>query len=129
MNARRLLRSAATATLATGMLTAGAVAVASPASAVGSSACVHSTVPNDNFDHKRYAEAIGMPKAGVNGLNLRNGPGTGYTSLGQLSSTKSAMLITCTSSGDRWLYGKVTAGPNKGKWGWVSRTYTRLYVI
>ncbi|MFK0295227.1 hypothetical protein ACIQU6_32810 [Streptomyces sp. NPDC090442] len=125
MNARRLLRNAATATLATGLLTGGAVAVAGPASAVGSGACVHFTVPNDNLDNHRYPTAIGMPT--VNGLNLRTGPGTGYSSLGNLNATSSAMRITCTSSGDRWLYGKVTAGPNAGRWGWVSRQYTRLY--
>ncbi|AWN24852.1 SH3 domain-containing protein [Streptomyces sp. NEAU-S7GS2] len=62
-------------------------------------------------------------------MHLRSGPGTNYTSKGTLKNSKptSFMLLTCGAKSDRWLYGKVTDGPNKGKSGWVSRPY--MYVI
>ncbi|MFG2895259.1 hypothetical protein [Streptomyces sp. NPDC048248] len=112
MHASDLLRHAAAATVAAGLLTSGAIAMASPASAVGSSACVHSSVPNDT-ERQRHADAYGI--SNTSGVNLRTGPGTGYSAKGSLSRF-TGMTITCTSSHDRWLYGKVATGANKGKW-------------
>ncbi|MER0476972.1 SH3 domain-containing protein [Streptomyces sp. Edi2] len=85
---------------------------------------MHSTVPNDNFDNKRRSHEYGSVNAA--GLRLRTGPGTGYTAKGSLK-LYTGMDITCTSSGDRWLYGKVYDGSNKGKWGWVANKYVSLY--
>lgn len=124
MSVRTHIRRGAATLVTTGLLTTGAVALASPASAVGSSACVHSTVPNDNVDHKRHPSAAGSVHA--NGLRLRTGPGSQYTAKGQLSEL-TGMSITCTSSHDSWLYGEVLTGAHKGEWGWVSNRYVALY--
>ncbi|MFF8786848.1 SH3 domain-containing protein [Streptomyces sp. NPDC015125] len=124
MPARTLIRRTAATALTASLLAAGGVALASPASAVGKSGCVHSTVPNDNVDNKRHSAAVGIPN--TDGVRLRTGPGTGYSAKGSLSQY-TGMHITCTSSGDRWLYGKVATGAHKGEWGWVSNKYTDLF--
>lgn len=116
-----VIRSAAAAAVAAGLVASG-VALATPASAVGSSACTRSTVPVEGWG--RYAEADGFTFA-KSGLSLRNGPGTTYKKLGLLKNGTNVHIV-CTSKRDRWLYGRVVNGANKGKWGWVAHSYTWL---
>ncbi|MFF4699961.1 SH3 domain-containing protein [Streptomyces chattanoogensis] len=122
MSARNLIRRTAATAVTAGLLATGAVALATPASAVGARACVHSSVPNENFDSRRRSHEWGSVDAN-GGLRLRTGPGTQYTAKGWLKNS-TFMDIVCTSAGDRWLYGKVYgSGPNRGKWGWVANKY------
>ncbi|MFD7131283.1 SH3 domain-containing protein [Streptomyces sp. NPDC059894] len=55
---------------------------------------------------------------------LRTGPGTTYTVLGILY--KGNDFTEYCNKNFKWSYGKVTSGPNKGKWGWVSYAYLKL---
>ncbi|PPS73319.1 hypothetical protein BV882_15595 [Streptomyces sp. 46] len=107
---RRLKKAAVGITTAALVVAGGiatTVAVAGPASAVGSSACT--------------GDGSGLVTAKTTtGINLRNGPSTSYASLGFLGKgTK--IDPDCTK--DNWLYGKVLTGANAGKWGWVSISY------
>ncbi|GCB46573.1 hypothetical protein SNL152K_3871 [Streptomyces sp. NL15-2K] len=54
-------------------------------------------------------------------MNLRSGPGAKYTSKGILY--KSTRFAEYCNKDFKWGYGKVTSGPNKGKWGWVAYNY------
>ncbi|MCF1593385.1 SH3 domain-containing protein [Streptomyces muensis] len=54
-------------------------------------------------------------------VNLRSGPGTKYASLGILF--KGARFTEYCDKDHDWSYGKVTSGPNNGKWGWVKSDY------
>ncbi|WP_244187987.1 SH3 domain-containing protein [Streptomyces regalis] len=54
-------------------------------------------------------------------VNLRSGPGKKYTSLGILY--KGARFTEYCDKNHSWSYGKVTSGPNNGKWGWVKTDY------
>lgn len=57
-------------------------------------------------------------------VNLRTGPGTGYTSLGILSKgTGFTHYCLAYPNGQNWAWGKVTSGPNAGKTGWVYYSY------
>ncbi|MBZ3914130.1 SH3 domain-containing protein [Streptomyces acidiscabies] len=58
-------------------------------------------------------------------VNLRSGPKSGATSKGLL--TKGTKFdLYCSSGGSQsWGYGKVLAGANKGKWGWVAERYLK----
>ncbi|MER6474555.1 SH3 domain-containing protein [Streptomyces collinus] len=53
-------------------------------------------------------------------VNFRNGPGTGYTSLGLLNKGQ-GVYWACYKG--NWGYLKPYYGAHKGHWGWVSRTY------
>jgi len=78
------------------------------------------------------ASAASLPKGCYGGsphtkdvsiaVNLRSGPGTNYTSLGILYSGAD-FTEYCVTKDYTWSYGKVTSGPNKNKWGWVSYNY------
>lgn len=54
-------------------------------------------------------------------VNLRKGPGTKHASLGILQ--KGTRFTEYCNKEFKWDYGKVTSGPNKGKWGWVKSEY------
>ncbi|WP_327357709.1 SH3 domain-containing protein [Streptomyces sp. NBC_01304] len=113
--ARRTRRlGIAAATMAMG---AAATLMAAPsASAVGSSAC-------------NAGGAIGNWKTIKSNVNLRNGPGTGYYSKGQLAKgTVINMKCTWLSKDGKkyWYYGKVRTGYHKGAWGWISWKYAAI---
>jgi uncharacterized protein YraI len=105
---RPLIRRAVTATAATALVFGGAAALAAPASAVGSSACT-----------KNVADYSGWASDTV---HLRNGPSTGYTSLGLLrADTK--ITVHCYAKSSNWAHIKVRSGANTGKSGWINAYY------
>ncbi|MFF7415407.1 hypothetical protein [Streptomyces lydicus] len=111
-------RAVAAGTIALAAL-GGTVALASPASAVGSSACTSRYVNNGGT----YLDSVAtLTQAGA--LNLRTGPGTGYSSRGHLY--QDGFWATCSARNFSWVYGKVLSGAHKGQWGWVYRKYTGL---
>ena len=101
-------RGAAVAVSAT-LIFGGAVIAATPASAVGSSACDYRPAYN--------------PEGKVNpNVNFRNGPSTSYTALGVL--TKGTRFQPkCSAKRHVWFYGKVLSGSHRGQWGWVNGNY------
>ncbi|MDH2390115.1 SH3 domain-containing protein [Streptomyces sp. HNM0663] len=107
----KLTSRAAAVTVAATLILGGAVMAASPASAVGSSACDYRPV---------YSP---VSKASTN-VNLRNGPSTSYYSKGLL--TKGTRFDPlCSAKNHVWFYGKVLSGANAGKWGWVNGYHLR----
>ncbi|MEV8564938.1 SH3 domain-containing protein [Streptomyces sp. NPDC051322] len=114
----KLKRGAIATVVAGAAAFGGVVAIAPTASAAGSSTC---TVDIANATYKTTTS-----------VNLRTGPGAGYTSQGILA-TGTHFYGTCkydTSYGvgvpyNVWTYGKVTSGANSGKWGWVSADYLK----
>ncbi|MFI0219884.1 hypothetical protein [Streptomyces lydicus] len=119
MNLSRLIRNASAAAVAAGLLTTGVVALAAPASAVGSSGCSSRYVNNNGSLLDSVAT---LTRSGA--VNLRTGPGTGYTSKGNLY--QASFWATCSAKNYSWVYGKVTSGAHKGQWGWVARQNTGL---
>ncbi|MGW1615696.1 SH3 domain-containing protein [Streptomyces sp. NPDC002285] len=102
---------AAAVTVSATLIFGGAVIAASPASAVGSSAC-------------DYRPAWNPPVKATTTVNLRNGPSTSYYSKGLL--TKGTRFDPlCSAKNHVWQYGKVLSGANKGKWGWVNGYHLR----
>ncbi|MFI2317838.1 SH3 domain-containing protein [Streptomyces sp. CB00072] len=90
------------------------LATASPAAAVGTSACT-----THRYDWKAETNTASV--------NFRSGPGTSYASKGLLAKgTKH--LFRCFSSskpaGYSWSYIKVTSGPHSGVWGWIRSDFT-----
>ena len=71
---------------------------------------------------KGCVPAYAVPNKATKAVNLRSGPGTKYTSLGILSKG-TRYTPSCMTKDAKWLYGKVDTGPNKGRKGWVYRTY------
>ncbi|MFE0632634.1 SH3 domain-containing protein [Streptomyces sp. NPDC058864] len=104
--------TAATVAAAAALIVGGTVALAPAASAVGSSACTYN--PTDiTF------------KVNANGLNLRTGPSTGYTSVGLLYKSDGYIFkVQCYAAKNQWAYGYLTkkskSGLAKGRTGWVS---------
>ncbi|MFJ8018706.1 hypothetical protein [Streptomyces sp. NPDC096311] len=100
-------------TTTTAILLGGAAAVATPASAVGSSACTR----ND----KNYT---------VIGPNLewpaiRTGPGVAYKKKGPLDSA-GQFYVTCSTVnryGNRWYYGESQSSNSYGMKGWVAASW------
>ncbi|MBA2950536.1 SH3 domain-containing protein [Streptomyces himalayensis] len=86
----------------------GTVVTASPASAVGSSAC----------GYRYYATPLKTTTA----VNLRNGPSTSYDSQGVLR-RGTGFNLYCVKRDFSWYYGKVVGGANSGTWGWVYWRY------
>lgn len=114
---RTIVRRTAAATVAAGLLASGAIAMASPASAVGSSGCTNSWVMAANGpvpSHKTLTTA--------SALRFRSGPGTSYSSKGQLKQY-THITVTCSAKKYAWAYGKITSGAHKGEWGWISSDY------
>ncbi|MET9669656.1 SH3 domain-containing protein [Streptomyces sp. NPDC006475] len=54
-------------------------------------------------------------------VHLRSGPGSGYTSKGLLQ--KGIKFQETCNKNFAWGYGKVLTGANRGKWGWVAKSY------
>jgi uncharacterized protein YraI len=107
----KLKSRAAAVTVSATLIFGGAVIAASPASAVGSSAC----------DYRPAYSPVSKASATV---NLRNGPSTSYYSKGLLSKG-SRFDPLCSAKHHVWFYGKVLGGANAGKWGWVNGYYLR----
>ncbi|MET8289457.1 MULTISPECIES: hypothetical protein [unclassified Streptomyces] len=103
-------RSLATVTATAAVMLGGAIATAPTASAADSSSC----------DSARYTLTAHI---NTNGVNLRSGPGTKYTSKGLLSKgTKDRLYChspQTSATVPYWDYIKVTTGPNKNIKGWV----------
>ncbi|WP_037818539.1 SH3 domain-containing protein [Streptomyces sp. NRRL S-146] len=107
---RPLIRKAATAAASLALVLGGGIAMASPAAAaVGSSACTYNMA-----DYNGWASTT---------INLRTGPGTGYTSLGLLSKDTSLRVYCWKGTSSAWAYTKVMSGANAGRTGWVSAAY------
>ncbi|MCZ1011938.1 hypothetical protein [Streptomyces lydicus] len=115
-----LARRAAAVALSAGLLAGGSVALAAPASAVGSSGCTSSKVyKNGYYLNSNHALTQANP------LKFRSGPGTSYAAKGLLSPwTK--IHLTCSAKNYNWSYGKVESGAHKGEWGWVYSWETSL---
>ncbi|MET9933442.1 MULTISPECIES: SH3 domain-containing protein [unclassified Streptomyces] len=110
---RPLIRKAVTTVASLSLALGGGIVMASPAAAVvGSSACTWNMA-----DYTGWSSTT---------INLRSGPGTGYTSLGLLQK-ETRMTVYCwkgtTSSSSAWAYIKVRSGANAGRTGWVSAAY------
>ncbi|MET9880820.1 SH3 domain-containing protein [Actinacidiphila glaucinigra] len=110
----KINRSLATLAATAALLVGGSVALAPTASAVGSSACTYN--PTDMTF-----------KVNANGLNLRTGPSTGYTSVGLLYKADGYIFkVQCYAAKNQWSYGYLTkkskSGLAKGRTGWVSST-------
>ncbi|MFJ5220162.1 SH3 domain-containing protein [Streptomyces sp. NPDC088354] len=102
----------ATLASAAALLVGGSVALAPTASAVGSSACTYNPL-DVTF------------KIDANGLNLRTGPSTSYTSVGLLYKSDGYIFkVQCYGGKNQWAYGSLTkrsvTGLAKGRTGWVS---------
>ncbi|MFE9966483.1 SH3 domain-containing protein (plasmid) [Streptomyces sp. NBC_01724] len=109
---RSLIRTAATTAAATTLLLGATAVLATPAAAVGSSACTKNVT-----NYTAWAATT---------VNLRSGPGTGYTSLGLLQ-TDTKVTVSCWKS-DSWAYLTVKSGANSGKTGWVSLAYLAVNI-
>ncbi|WP_374778580.1 SH3 domain-containing protein (plasmid) [Streptomyces sp. NBC_01310] len=113
-----LLRRTATAATVGTLLLGGVLVAATSASAAGSSTC--------NIDD---AKPGSVWETSTSNVNLRSGPGTGYSSKGQLRSGTD-FTYHCsylTSDGKNlWYYGTVREGYHKGVSGWVSWRYAHL---
>jgi uncharacterized protein YraI len=115
MKVRRALAAGTVALAALG----GTVALAGPASAVGSSACTSRYV---NAGTPKLDSAVTVTHANV---RLRSGPSTNYRIRATLGSW-TAFHAACSAKHYGWVYGKVVGGPYKGHWGWVASRYTGL---
>ncbi|MEU4098047.1 hypothetical protein [Streptomyces sp. NPDC026673] len=96
------------------LMVGGGVALAPTASAVDSSACTYN--PTD----VTY-------KINGNGVNLRVGPSTGYSSQGLLYKSDGYIVrVQCYAAKNQWAYGylikRSISGLAKGRAGWVSST-------
>lgn len=126
MKTNWLRRAAATAATA-GILAAGAVTMASPASAVGRSACYQNAVMNHGnitgadiawvkmYWPNQSTRLMTAPydKASVPDRG-RVGHGTKFWAL-------------CSTKHWRWVYVQVISGPHAGQYGWIDRWNTTLY--
>ncbi len=109
----RMNSRAAAVAVTAALMVGGTVIAASPASAVGSSACDYRPVNSP------------VTKATTT-VNLRNGPSTSYYSKGLL--VKGIRFDPlCSRNNHLWFYGKVLDGANRGKWGWVNGHYLRSW--
>ncbi|MGW0881401.1 SH3 domain-containing protein [Streptomyces sp. NPDC002671] len=94
-------------------LAGGVLAVAPAASAVGQSAC--------------YSPTYNMAgHVTTDGVNLRSGPGTSYSSYGLLySGTRLTWICEdpYSSTGYDWDYVKIRSGAHSGTYGWVYGKY------
>ena len=96
------------------IIAAGAsLAVAPAASAADSSSCNISAA--EGF--------YGTWEATVNNLNLRSGPGTNYSSKGQISKGTKFKLICTSVRSQTWMYGTVETGVHAYTNGWLSAGY------
>ncbi|MFE0135419.1 SH3 domain-containing protein [Streptomyces sp. NPDC059037] len=110
---RRIGRIAASSVIALAAAAGATLATAPTASAVGKSGC-----SSLSYDRKGHVRA--------DSVNLRNGPGTSYSSKGLLAKgTKTFLYCFKSYDGNRWSwdYLKVTSGPHKGVKGWVRSGY------
>ncbi|MFF3817232.1 SH3 domain-containing protein [Streptomyces bluensis] len=108
----RIATRIAAVAASTAVLLGGAVVTAPTASAAPAKPCT--TEYGKPFPHKVKTK---------NGVHLRSGPGTKYTSKGLL---RNGVKFNewCYPQG-KWSYGRVKSGPNNGKWGWVNIDYLR----
>ncbi|OEV09239.1 SH3 domain-containing protein [Streptomyces nanshensis] len=67
--------------------------------------------------HENYRSYIS-----ASGVNLRTGPGTGYTSVGTLSKGTDVMAL-CSNKGRNWEKVRILQGRHKGKVNWVYDAY------
>src|SRR4051812_12354894 len=103
--------------LTASILLGGAVALAPAANAVGSSGC--------NFNDSVRPGSVWETTTG--NVNLRSGPGTGYSSYGQLAQgTDFTYQCTYKDSAGLWYYGTMREGAHKGTSGWISWQYAAL---
>ncbi|MEU5136986.1 SH3 domain-containing protein [Streptomyces californicus] len=112
----RARRVSASALLALAVAVGATLATASPAAAVGTSAC----------SKNRYDLPSKITAASV---NLRSGPGTSYSSKGLLAkNTKTIWRCSTPSEAHKWnwSYIKITSGTHKNTWGWVRADYNNL---
>lgn len=88
------------------------LATASTASAVDSSAC-----NSGRYDYRSVITG--------SSVNLRSGPGTGYSSKGLLSKGTNTFFYCYKTYGSDWAwsYVKVTSGTHTGTKGWVRADY------
>jgi uncharacterized protein YraI len=102
-------------TVATVAMAGAATLVAAPsASAAGAASCNHKG-------------PFGGWKTFVGNVNLRNGPGTGYYSKGQLA-RGTVINIKCTylKGQQYWYYGQIRTGAHKNAWGWIFHQYAHI---
>ncbi|MEU8972624.1 SH3 domain-containing protein [Streptomyces monashensis] len=104
------------AAASTALLIGGAMVAAPTASAAPQSASA-SALPRACDWEWAWPQKESMTTA----VNLRSGPGTTYTSLGMLY--KGVRFTEYCNKKFQWSYGKVTSGPNAGRWGWVKSSY------
>lgn len=101
------------AVVAASCITIGAATtfvVAPTASAADSSSCNQST--------KGFA--YGTWRTDATNVNLRSGPGTGYSSKGQLSNnTRFKVICSSVHKNNIWLYGTVESGVHVATKGWI----------
>ncbi|GAA2965014.1 SH3 domain-containing protein [Kitasatospora cinereorecta] len=113
------IRTRATAVgLTASILLGGAVALAPAANAVGSSAC-----------NIKDAKPGGVWETSTSNVNLRSGPGTNYSSKGQLGKGTDFTYHCTYKTRDGkglWYYGTVRQGVHKGVKGWVFWQYAHL---
>ncbi|WP_416974629.1 SH3 domain-containing protein [Streptomyces sp. 4F14] len=112
-----LRRTAAAAAVGT-LMFGGAIVTATSASAVGSSKC--------NIDDARPGSVW---ETSASNVNLRSGPGTNYSSKGQLKKGTDFTYHCTYQTSDRrglWYYGTVRQGYHKGVKGWVFWQYAHV---
>ncbi|WP_102922362.1 hypothetical protein [Streptomyces noursei] len=119
----RWLRNAAATAVTAGLLTTGAVAVASPATAVEGSICGGFIEAVNNHGNIQGAT---IAKVTANALNLRTRPYDSATSKGLLRRGTNFWAY-CSTGHWRWVKIEVLNGPHKHQFGWVDRWYTSLY--
>ncbi|MFF4205587.1 hypothetical protein ACFYZ8_33620 [Streptomyces sp. NPDC001668] len=110
---RPVLRRTAMAAATTAVLVGGIAATATPASAVGSSACTR----NDR-NHSVWGPNLEWP-------NIRTGPGVAYKSKGHLDSA-GEFWVECSAVnkyGNRWYYGESLSSSSYGVKGWVAASW------
>lgn len=110
---RPALRNAVMTTTATAVLLGGIAATATPASAVGASACTR----NDK-NHSVIGPNLEWPA-------IRTGPGVAYKKKGQLDSA-GEFYVLCSAKnryGNRWYYGESLSSSTYGMKGWVAASW------
>ncbi|ANZ13414.1 membrane protein [Streptomyces noursei ATCC 11455] len=119
----RWLRNAATAAVTAGLMTAGTVVVATPATAANGSICggfIEAVKDHGNI------QGATMGRVTTSALNLRTRPYDWASSKGILYK-KPSFWAYCSTGHWRWVKIEVLNGPLKGQYGWVDRWYTSLY--
>ncbi|MET8676050.1 SH3 domain-containing protein [Streptomyces sp. NPDC004647] len=113
MTRHKLVSTVASGALALVAATGLTMATAPVANAANSSSCTYNIKDQDIWPTS-------------NGVNLRNGPGTGHYAKGQLHS-RDRLTALCGKGGGRWVYAKLDKrsryGMRAGTHGWISGYY------